>query len=230
MSDHAKNLRHLKNLSIALDNIIDFSNNPESFLQAWGMTTREFQECVKYAIQYESLDLEDTARLSVLGKLYNFNFIADEMRGIALDPVYTTKQRSIALATIWFNEGTQAIYDSLEVAEKIELCRPWLFPMIKTCKIESFPRVALNQLLTNTPMENLPELVFIIEEIRLFCNVDADRVYTSYINSLTDLNRFDTLLICTGLTPFEMGYNVQRANSNFIDMDKTYTPMSSVVQ
>lgn len=230
MSDHAKNLKNLKNLSIALDNIVDFSDNPDSFLQAWGMTAREFQECVKYAIQYESLDLEDTARLSVLGKLYDFNFIADEMRCISLDSTYTSKQRSIALASIWFKEGTQTIYDSLNVSEKIELCRPWLFPMIKTCRLENFPRVAINQLLTNTPMENLSDLVFIMEEIRLFCKVDADRVYMSYINSLTDLRRFDTLLICTGLTPFEMGYNVQRSDSNFIDMDKTYTPMSSIVQ
>ncbi len=230
MSNDSTRINHLKNLSIALDNIIDFSNNPDSFLQAWGMTTREFQESVKYAIEYESLDLEDTARLSVLGKLYDFNFIADEMRGIALDPVYSTKQRSIALAAIWFKEGTQTIYDSLEVAEKIELCRPWLFPMIKTCKIESFPRVAINQLLTNTPEENFPDLVFIMEEIRLFCKVDADRVYMSYINSLTSRSKFDTLLLCTGLIPSDLGYNSLRANGNFLDAEKTYVPMSTIVQ
>ncbi len=220
----------ISQFTIALDNILEFASNPESFLVAWGMTDAEFQECVKYGVEYESFDLEDIARISVLGKLYNFDLIAKDMHEAVLNTSYTYKQRSIALASIWFREGTQSLYDSLDIDDKIKLCSPWLYPVIKTSKTGEFPRVAISQLLSSTPIASLQSLVLIMEEIRTFCKVDPIHVYSSYINGMITKEMFDTVLVSTGLTPIDLGYNVSNGSTVLYDESCVYTRMNSNLQ
>lgn len=223
-------IKQISQFTIALDNILEFTSNPESFLVAWGMTEAEFQECVKYGVEFESFDLEDIARISVLGKLYNFDLIAKDMYDVVLNTAYTAKQRSIALASIWFRDGTQSLYDSLSIDDKIKLCSPWLYPVIKTSKTGEFPRVALSQLLSSTPIESLQGLILVMEEIRTFCKVEPTYVYSSYINGMITKEMFDIVLVSTGLTPIDLGYKVSNGSTPLFDENCAYTRMYTNVQ
>ena len=214
------NSNGIKHLLIALENVLDFTENKNKFFASWGTTDEEFQTAIIDAITLSKLDLDQIARLSVLGKFYKCDLVRDRLHEIVKDDIgHTYLQRCIAIAPIWFEDKTQEIYEALSSDDKINLCRPWMYPIIKTCKSEVFPRIALAHLIASAAGHNLEMLLSVIEEIRIFCEVPADRVYASYINSLDNTHKLDTLLIVTRLSPTVLGFvsNDLEEFTNFVN-------------
>ena len=144
-----------------------------------------------YLVCTRSLTQTQGDQLSPLFKVLGVDGIEERVLSLFKHTQFIPLKEQL-LAMIFHSESGLELFENLSDQERVELCGPWMRPMVMLSKSQSFPRYALCALYTSTPQEQQPYLLEKIEHFRARQRLNPCFVYEILIKQgLSPLHSMD---------------------------------------
>ena len=152
-------------------------------------------------IERSELTAWESDRLSPLFKVIGVGDQGERLTSL-LSPQRGEARRAQALAALFHSDEGQRAFSHLTDAERVELCAPWVRPMMALVREDRFPRFALAALFDSTPTEHRGALLERFERCRREVGGCPQRAYEVLLQqlelSLWELNKLFELLAQVG--------------------------------
>ena len=132
--------------------------------------------CLLYLVCTRQLTQAQGDQLSPLFKILGTEGIESRLLNL-FEKTDLIPLKEHLLAMIFHSSEGLELFESLSDEERVELCGPWMRPMIHLAQTQSFPRYALCALYTSTPKQCQLHLLEKMESFRSEIGHSADLVY-----------------------------------------------------
>ena len=159
---------------------------------------KELQHCFLYLVCTQTLTQSQGDQLSPLFKIIGSDEIEEHLLK-AFKQTECIPLKEQLLAMIFHSEVGLELFEDLNDEERVELCGPWMRPMMLLAKNQPFPRYALCALYTSTPQTQQPYLLEKMESYRSANRLNPAHTYEVLIKQglsplhselfLTQINR-----------------------------------------
>lgn len=194
-----KNLQGNDKISTTLDSV--FRHSPltmheiEGYQTSLGGKKVSKAELVKelyHAITNDLLLPWQEDRLSALSKFSPIRLTSDlvfKCFDRMADETLSNRTRSNLMSCVFHTEEGQTFFEHIDPILRVNLSNNWVRPMVVLAKHETFPRMALAELVSATPTDEAKKaLLAIIEVHRTIYELSFEDVYGLYIDNVKDIS------------------------------------------